>query len=342
MSSIKEIAKLANVSQGTASIVLNGKGDQLRISQATQQRIYEAARALDYRPNISARRLRSSGETVAPIIALFWTLDTRASLIGRFLKGVHNALKSSEEECELLIQPYVSTKLKDVRSLSTGTRFNAAIIANATEEDETFLREEGVNVPIVLHLRDSDTHSSVSVDNYQTGLEVARLFASRGHQRVSLISPPELSSRAIRHRKEGFLKGAMQYNLTVMPEHVVGGDFTEEGGYQAAGELLNTDVRPTALFVVSDQMAIGALARMHEMGIKVPDDIEIVGHDDNESSKFSIPSLTTVHLPIEEMAEACVRLSIDLMNHQVAGPVAKTFTPHFVFRNSCGGFLEPK
>ncbi|MFC4306441.1 LacI family DNA-binding transcriptional regulator [Cohnella boryungensis] len=338
MSSIKEIAKLANVSQGTASVVLNGKGDQLRISQATQQRIYEAARALDYRPNISARRLRSSGETVAPIIALFWTLDTRASLIGRFLKGVHTALRSSEEECELLIQPYISSKLKNNRSLSTGTRFNAAIIANATEEDEAFLREASFNVPIVLHLRDSDSHSYVSVDNYRTGQEVARLFASRGHRLVSLISPPDLSSRAIRFRKEGFLQGAAEFGLTVLPEHIAGGDFTEEGGYQAASELMQAETRPTALFVISDQMAMGALARLHELGISVPNDMEVVGHDDNEGSRFSIPSLTTVHMPIEEIAETCTRLSIDLMNHKATGPIGRIFTPHFVFRDSCGGF----
>lgn len=338
MSSIKEIAKLANVSQGTASVVLNGKGDQLRISQATQQRIYEAARALDYRPNISARRLRSSGETVAPIIALFWTLDTRASLIGRFLKGVHQALRSSEEECELLIQPYVSSKLKDVRSLNTGTRFNAAIVANATEEDEIFLREANFNVPIVLHLRDSDLHSYVNVDNYRTGQEVARLFASRGHRHASLISPPDLSSRAIRDRKEGFLQGAAQHGLTVLPEHIGGGDFTEEGGYHAVGELLKAPTRPTAMFVVSDQMAIGALAKLHELGISIPEEMEVVGHDDNDSSPFLVPSLTTVHLPIEEMAETGVRMCIDLMNHKATGPIARTFTPHFVFRNSCGGF----
>ncbi|MBP1995628.1 LacI family DNA-binding transcriptional regulator [Paenibacillus eucommiae] len=339
MSSIKEIAKLAEVSQGTASIVLNGKGDQQRISQATQQRIYDAARKLDYRPNISARRLRSGGETVAPIIALFWTLDTRASLIGRFLKGVHDELKLSEEEHELLIQPYVSTRLCDVKSLITGTRFNAAIIANATEEDEKFLNEANINVPIVLHLRSSDKYSSVSVDNYQTGQEVARLFASRGHKRAGLIVP-ELSSRAIRNRMEGFLDGAKAYGLEISAEHITGGDFTEEGGYNAADQLLLAEERPSSLFVLSDQMAIGVLAKLHERNIRVPEEIEIVGHDDSESSRFAYPSLTTVHLPVEEMAATCVQLSIDLMNHQIVPPVAKIFTPHIVVRNSCGDFIN--
>lgn len=337
MSSIKEIAKLAQVSQGTASLVLNGKGDQLRISQATQQRILDAARALDYRPNISARRLRSGGETVAPIIALFWTLDSRTFLIGRFLKGVHDALKQSDEEIELLIQPYVSTRLKDVKSLVTGTRFNGAIIANATEEDERFLNETSLNVPVVLHLRDSNKHSSISVDNYHTGTEVARLFASRGHSRSGIIVP-ELSSRALRKRKEGFLAAAQSLGLEVAPEHITGGDYTEEGGYQAADKLLMASERPTSLFVLSDQMAVGALARLQEAGIHVPEHMEVVGHDDSEISRFSSPPLTTIHLPIEEMAAASAQLLIDLMYHKVTPPIAKMFTPHFVFRRSCGEF----
>jgi len=339
VASIKEIAKLANVSQGTASIVLNGKGDQLRISQATQERILEAARKLDYRPNISARRLRSGGETVAPIIALFWTLDTRAQLIGRFLKGIDIALKSLEGEYELMIQPYVSSRLKDVKSLVTGTRFNAAIIANATEEDEAFLNEANLNVPVVLHLRNSEKHSSVSADNFWVGKEVARLFAARGHKRVGLFVPA-LSSRAIRTRKEGFMDGAREYALEVLPEHVIGGEFTEEGGYLAAEQLLRTDSLPTALFAVSDQMAIGALAKLHEAGIAVPEQMEIVGHDDSESSRYTLPPLTTVHLPVEEMAKDCIHMVVDLMNHKAVAPIAKTYDLNLVIRGTCGGFPE--
>lgn len=337
MASIKEIAKLANVSQGTASLVLNGKGDQSRISPATQERIHAAARELDYRPNISARRLRSSGETVAPIIALFWTLDTRAPLISRFLKGIHNALKSLDDEYELMIQPYINSRLKDNKSLITGTRFNAAIIANASEEDEAFLNEANLNVPIVLHLRDSPKYSSVSADGFQVGVEVARLFHERGHKRAGLIVPA-LSSRAIRNRKEGFLEGAKSLGLEVLPEHIIGGDFTEEGGYIAADQMLRTDVRPTALFAASDQMAIGAMAKAHEMGISIPNQMEIVGHDDSEAARFTMPPLTTIHLPVEEMAEDCIHMLISLMNHKAVPPITKTYDLNLVVRGTCGGF----
>lgn len=335
MASIKEIAKLAQVSQGTASIVLNGKGDQFRISSATQQKIFEAAKQLDYRPNISARRLRSGGETVSPVIALFWTLDTRTPLIGRFLKGVQDSISTFEEEYDLLIQPYVGSRINEVRSLLTGTRFNGAIIANPTEEDERYLEQVDPNVPIVLYQRSSDKYSYVNVDNDRTGREVARLFYQRGHRRLGIVIP-DASSAAIRLRKEGFLDAAREVGAPVAPEHIVYSDFSETGGYEAIQRLFQSGGMPTALFVLSDQMSVGALMALNERGIRVPQEMELVSHDDYEVARYTIPPLTTMHLPVEEMANACVQILIDLMYHKAPAPIQRHFETHLVVRKSCG------
>jgi LacI family transcriptional regulator len=336
MASIKEIAQAANVSQGTASMVLNGKGDHYRISPATQQKIWDAARKLNYKPNISARRLRSGGETVLPIIALFWTLDTRTGLMSRFLRGLQQTLSSLEEEYELLIQPYVGSKLHEVQSLVTGTRFNGAIIANATEEDEQYLGLAHLNVPIVLYQRDSNKYSCVSVDSYRSGEEVAEQFSERLHQRVGLIIP-DISSKAVKLRKEGFLSKALEKGIHISERHMVYSDFSEEGGYRAIQRLMDSgEELPTALFVISDQMAVGALMALHEKGVKVPEEIEIVGYDDDEVARFTIPTLSTVHLPVEEMAGECLKLLTSLMHDQPELPVKKTMDTYLVTRMSCG------
>lgn len=335
MASIKQIAKLANVSVSTASIVLNGKGDQSRISVETQQRILQIARELDYRPNISAKRLRSLGETVAPIIALFWTQDTRSSLIGPFLNGVQSAMQNLDVEHELMIQPF--TRIDSVKSLLTGTRFNGAIITNASEEDEAYLNQTDFKVPIVLYQRSSDKHSFVNVDNFGTGVTIARLFQSRGHTRVGLMVPG-ISSSAIRLRKEGFLTEAERLGMTVSEEHIVHDEFSEKGGYHAAQRLLAAPEKPTAVFISSDQMAIGALMALREHGIDVPRDMEIVGHDDYDAARFSYPPLTTVHLPVEEMAAACVNMLTDIMRHKITPPVSQYMETRLVVRGTCGGF----
>ncbi|TBL71394.1 LacI family DNA-binding transcriptional regulator [Paenibacillus thalictri] len=339
MASVKEIAKLANVSQGTASMVLNGKGDQYRISTATQQKILEVARRLNYQPNISARRLRSGGETVLPIIALFWALDTRTFLMSRFLKAVQNSFNGMHDEYELLVQPFVGTKLHEVRSLLTGTRFNGAIIANATEEDEQFLEQANLLVPIVLYQRSSDKYTCVHVDSFVSGERIASLFASRNHREVGLIVPG-VSSKAIRMRKEGFLSKTQELGLTVKEHHTLYGDFSERGGYEAIRQLLGSGgPLPTALFMLSDQMAVGALMALDEAGVAVPQQIEIVGHDDDDVTRFTIPTLTTVHLPVEKMAKECVKQLVDLMQHKSSEPVVRKFETHIKFRKSCGGFI---
>ncbi|GAB7053634.1 substrate-binding domain-containing protein [Paenibacillus sp. YK5] len=336
IASIKEIAQLANVSQGTASMVLNGKGDQYRISALTQQKVWEAAKSLNYQPNISARRLRSGGETVLPIIALFWSIDTRAALINRFLKGLQHSFALLDQEYELLIQPFVGTRLHEVRSLITGTRFNGAIIANATEDDEEYLEQANLMVPIVLYQRSSSKYSWVNVDSQKTGEEVAMLFASRDHRQVGLIVP-DVSSSAIRLRMEGFLSKARELGMEIADRHIVYSDFSEKGGYQAIRQMLASGDLPTALFSISDQMSVGALMALTEAGKRIPEDMEIVGHDDDEVTRFTIPTLSTVHLPVEEMAAECVKVLTDLMQYKSHESVHKLFESHLVIRKSCGG-----
>lgn len=335
MASLKEIAKLAQVSQGTVSFVLNGRGDELRISAATQKKILDAAKSLDYSPNISARRLRFGGETVVPIISLFWMLDTRTALMSRFLKGIHNSLSSLEEEYEIQIQPF--TRLSEVRSLVTGTRFNGAIIANASEEDEVFLEQADLKVPIVLYQRNSEKYSCVNVDNYKTGTEIAYLFKNRGHAEAAIIVP-NVSSSAVRLRLEGFISAANELGLVVQQEHIIYSDFSEQGGYNAVQQLLQSDNIPSAIFAPSDHMSVGILMALNERGISVPDDLELVSHDDNDVARFTIPPLTTVHLPVEEMANACVLRLVDLMRLKTDDSVMQYFETRLVVRKSCGDF----
>lgn len=317
-------------------MVLNGKGDQYRISAITQQKILEAAKNLNYQPNISARRLRSGGEIVLPIIALFWSIDTRAALINRFLKGIQSSFASLDQEYELLIQPFVGTRLHEIRSLVTGTRFNGAIIANPTEDDEEYLEQANPMVPIVLYQRSSSKYSWVNVDSKKTGEEVAQLFASRDHRQVGLIVPA-VSSKAIRLRMEGFLLKARELGMEIADRHIVYSDFSEKGGYQAIRQLLTCGDLPTALFSISDQMSVGALMALTEAGKRIPEDIEIVGHDDDEVTRFTIPALSTVHLPVEEMAAECVKVLTDQMQYKSHESVHKLLESHLVIRKSCGG-----
>lgn len=339
MSSIQDIAVQAKVSKSTVSLVLNGKGDQLHISKETQQRVLETAKLLNYRPNISAKRLRNSEDKVLPVIALFWTSDTRSALLGRFLSGVQFALSSMDLDIDLMIQPFRGSHLSDVRSLIIGTRFTGAILTNLTEEDERYLESIDLNVPIVLYHRTSTKYSCVNIDNYKNGCEVASLFSNRGHRDVGIIIP-NVSSAAVQLRKQGFMDKAKDLGLNIAQDHIAYGNYSELGGYNCLPKLMQSSTKPTAIFALSDQMAVGVLAALSELSIKVPDQIELVGHDDYEIAQFTIPSLTTMHLPIEELAKSCVEILVDIMSHNVSSPISKVFDSHLIIRKSCGGFIK--
>lgn len=342
MASLRQIAKLAGVSPGTASFVLNGKGEQYRISASTQQKVLEVAQQLNYKPNISARRLRSGGEKVLPIIALFWTLDTRTQLIGRYLKALQIAMDGLEQEYELLIQPYENGKLSEVSSLRTGTRYNGAIIANLSEEDQLFLEQAKLNVPIVLYQRHSLKYTSVNVESFQTGVNVAEHFFRNGHKRLGLIIPDN-SSRAIFLRKEGFVQRSLELGMQLVEEHIVYESFSEKGGYSAINKLYvnrhlqESQQQPTALFVLSDQMAVGCLRALQQLEWSVPEDLEIIGHDNDAVSEFTVPSLSTVHLPVDEMAAASIQLLDELIQHKTEEQKNLLFDTQLVVRESCRG-----
>ncbi|MEF3329755.1 MULTISPECIES: LacI family DNA-binding transcriptional regulator [Oceanobacillus] len=333
MATIREIAEKAGVSSGTVSFILNGKADKMRISASTQKRVLEVAREMGYLPSISARRLRNEGEKNIPIITLLWTLDARASLVSRFLQGIQNLSLYRDGLFELLIQPYENGKLHEVDSLYTGTRFNGAIITNASNEDMDFLENNKLKVPLVVYLRETKKYSSVTVDGKLTGNMVASYLADKGHKEVGIVIP-NISSQAIELRQEGFLNGITEYNLK--NTHTLSGDFSEDGGYKTMRALIKQSGElPTALFFLSDPMAIGALSACNEFGLRVPEDIEIIGHDNNEQAPYTYPSLTTVHLPVEEMAIACVHQLMDTINHQIESPVSLQFKTEIIERRSC-------
>ncbi|QGH36188.1 LacI family DNA-binding transcriptional regulator [Gracilibacillus salitolerans] len=333
MATIRDIAKKAKVSPGTVSFVLNGKGDQMRIATKTQEKILKIAKDLGYLPSISARRLRNSESKHVPVISILWTLDTRASLISRFLKGIQKKSVYKDNLFEILIQPYENGKLSELESLRTGNKYNGAIIANASDEDLQYIEDANLKVPIVLYQRRSNKYSTVNVDGKKTGLDVAKFLYEKHQKNVGIIVP-NLSSQAVSFRQEGFIEGVNKMGINNIC--VQYGDFSEKGGYEVMESLIKqSSSLPEALFFLSDPMAVGALSASHDYGIRVPEDLKIIGHDNDDQTSFTVPSLTTVHLPVEEMAGACVNQLIGQINQKIETPTNEKFQTSIIVRNSC-------
>lgn len=341
MSTIREIARRTKLSVGTVSLVLNGRGDEMRISKKTQQRVLEVAQGLGYLPNISARRLRQPDLRNLPSIATFWPSDLAPELLGRFFTGAQNPILEQECEFEMTIQPYKRGNVDKIKEMCDRGIYHGAIITGVSAEEQRWLENNKFSVPAVLFNRESSVYSCVYVDTYETGRKVAELFANRGHRKVGVIAPEHLVNARNNHRFRGFVESCARYGLELEDRHIQVAPMSMEGGNSAARRIVEGGgERPTAIFFPIGIMAVGALPVFHQAAIRIPEDLEIVTYGDHEAERYSVPPLTTVKLPVEEMAAACIRLVMGLIQDPCANPKSVVFETPFIFRESCGGFVR--
>ena len=332
---IRDIARVVGVSPSTVSVVLNERDTVVRVSAETRRRVLATASDLGYVPNIAARRLAQAAPDMLTL-AILTPLDARLPLIGRVIRGVHAGLGPSVGNVELLVEVYRGGRLSESPFLQSRNRANGVVVTNSLPEDDEYL--EGIPraaVPFVV-LQRLSRHSHVNLDNKRTGREVIAYLHGLGHRHIGAIVP-DVPSIALADRLAGYLEGLDSCGLQGSREWIARAEFSNAGGYQAARQILAGQRRPTAVFVLTDAMAVGAIRAIRESGLRVPDDVAVVGHDDLEFAAYVDPPLTTVRVPIEEMAARAVQMLTDLVLHRARGPLQESFEGHLVVRRSSGG-----
>lgn len=334
---MKEIAEKLGVSSGTVSIVLNGRGDQMRISQATQRRIRDMAKEMNYQPNIYARRLRKSAEEEAPyIIAVFWREEYLDDLLGRFFKGLYQTIKQNNLNMELVLQPYDFGNLNKYKYSINSNHFSGAIIGGISDEDQLFLEQNEFDIPIVLIGRSTKKYNSVLIDYYDTGESCANLFYTRSHKTVGLIGL-STKGKSVQVIEQAFQETCKERGMRIDTDYISyckERDF--ESGYQSAMKILSNEVKPSALFIMDGSNALGVLKACKTAGLKVPMDMELLIFGDNEYFGYSEPSLTTIQQPMEQFAEISLNMILVNINNEVDHPLIQELNPIFHFRESCG------
>ena len=336
MATIKELAAYTGLSPSTVSIVLGGKAQQRKIPESTQRRVQEAAQALGYRPNISARRLRDPEAKESMVVAVFWTEDFRAPMMVRFLRGLRRAIEAQGGGCEVLIHPYTCGRLREERSLISLSMFNAAIICNASEEDLAWLEQAKPLLPIVLYNRHSEGYCTVNVDDARIGALPAEVFSAHGCRRAAVLTADEVFY-GMRVRTDSFLARCGELGLAAGP--VLRQENSMRGGCEGAQLLaaLGPAHRPDCLVCASDALALGALRGFHAAGVELPGQMEIisVGNGDRDARQYAWPSLSAVSVPIEEMATECFYLLRRLVRGEVKPPFSRSMEVRYLPGESC-------
>lgn len=330
MATIKDVAALAGVSFTTVSHVMN----QTRpVSEAVTAKVNAAIRQLNYVPSGVARSLRG-GQTGT--IGLLVPNNTN-SYFAELARGIEDYCERDDYCVFLCNSDDDIRKQKNYLRVLREKRIDGLIVASAG--DDAMLAEllKATRVPVVM----VDRHiSGLRADAVQIDHEAGAYLATRhlielGHRRVACISGPD-GMEVSKLRVNGFLRAMAERQLPVASDAIVQSDFSGHGGYDAAKQLFQT-VRPSAVFASNDMMGIGTLRAAAELGLRVPQDVSVIGFDDIELGRYVYPALTTVGQPILLLGEATAQTLLARINGTLAGePQRQIMPPRLTLRESTG------
>lgn len=332
--SAADVAGEAGVSRTTVSFVLNNTPGK-HISESTRQRVLEAAARLGYEPNQDARRLAMlRNRSIGLFICHSQYVYTDAFIV-RTIEGMSQAV--NRHRVRLVIQP-LGLREQSYLSLAERDNVDGIILINTHDDDPALTEVIDAGFPAVsMDYLENREISQVYVDNRVAGRELVDYLATLGHRRIAMITHAPTYFSASKMRLQGYRDAMEAHGAEIAEGYITYGDFSEQSGYQAMNELLNLRRPPTAVFAGNDVVAYGALTAIKEAGLLVPQDISLVGFDDDYLSRYLDPPLTTMALPAAGMGSAAAALLVDRLDRET--PAAKTqrlvLPTHIAIRSSC-------
>ena len=303
---LEEVAARAGVGRGTASRVVNGSS---QVSESARSAVLQAIDDLGYVPNRAARSLVTRlTDSVALVVSESDERFFGEPFFARIVRGVSSALAETPLQLLLAIAqtPAERTRLEH---FLTPQHVDGVLLLSLHGDDPLPALLEARGLPAVLGGRPAGVEptSYVDVDNSAGARLAVDHLAASGRRRIATIAGPQDMAAGV-GRLAGYRSGLAAAGQPADDALVVHGDFSEQSGGAATAELLDRGGDIDAIFAASDPMAIGALRMLQSRGIRVPDDVAVIGFDDSPSSRHTSPLLTSVHQPVEAMGREMVRI----------------------------------
>jgi LacI family transcriptional regulator len=332
---IKDVARLAGVSVATVSRVLNASAP---VRDATRARVLEIARQLRFAPNGAARTLSRRRAGALGVILP----DLHGEFFSELLRGIdqeaqragHSLLVSSSHHDSHGVSVAVRTMRGRVDGLLVMAPDVEAGALDAALPD---------GLPVVLLNRAPGvTAASVMVDNYGGAHAMTTHLLALGHRRIGFVAGA-VDNADSDERELGFRAALDEAGVSFDEELYVRGDFTEDGGWRGARELLSRAEPPSVIFAANDAMAVGVLSALRAMGIAVPSTVAVVGFDDIPIARFLNPPLTTVRVGIAALGARAVALLLDALGERSppeSTPQRAVLPAELIVRDSCGAQIR--
>jgi DNA-binding LacI/PurR family transcriptional regulator len=292
----QDVAKMAGVSRTTVSFVLN-QIEGVSISVATRKRVMKASQKLNYHPNAAGRRLVSGkSDTLGLVLYQSPQQFFADALLPQVMLGVQQA--AMQQGFHVLLKQVEPEDKDGYVRLIREKHVDGIILSGPRYDDDEILRLHREGVPIMLlgQMPGSDL-PFVDVDATAGAQLAVNHLIELGHTRIAIITNAPLSYTSAQQRKAGYLQALQKSKIREDPRWVREGNYTPSSGYEAMLGLLDESPLPTAVFVASDVVAIGAILAIRRAGLRVPEDMAIVGFDDIPLAEYFDPPLTTMHLP---------------------------------------------
>lgn len=331
----QDVANLAGVSRTTVSLVLNNV-EGIHISPETRQKVRDAADQLGYVPNATAQALATQR---AKAIGLVMTRSPHHIASDTFLPQILGGLLDiiKQHKLRLLIEAVeVEHQDRVYLELARAKHIDGMILLTPRIDDAGLKKLEEVEVPAVVmgKLTDSN-HYSVDVDNRLAAKKAVQYLLELGHKQIACISNAPASYSASPERVLGYKEALVEAGLISDDALIRYAEFDPESGFTCMQSLMASREKFTAVFVASDNVAMGAKSALREADLRIPEEVSIIGFDDIPWAKYSDPPLTTIRLPAQKLAsEACLML-LDLMQGSEPKEQHVVLDTELIVRKSC-------
>jgi len=328
MTSIKDIARDVGCSISTVSRVIN---DRDAVDPLTRKKVREAIDRLEYVPNLTAQGLRvNRGRLIGVAIpnSTFgaFSVVVQYALEAAYSHGFNIVLVNSHDDPDL-----EETLIKSLLS----REINGVMLTRVSDESKIVTKIVNRNIPIVVIDRafEHENVSNAVLDNHRAGCMAAEHLMGLGHRRIACITGP-LKIALSRERLKGFQSTLAEKGVSLPPSHLFEGNFLYHTGGQGVQALSGRGATYTALWAMNDLMGFGAMRALQERGVRVPEEVSVLGMDDLEIAEMVSPPLTTIHYPIKELVERAMELLISQITSRELRSETIVLEPSLTIRGS--------
>jgi LacI family transcriptional regulator len=327
---LKELASRANVHPSTVSRVANNDPG-LRIAATTRTRIEALLRETEYRPNGVARGLKLRQTLVLAVVIP----DITNPFFAALFRGIEDGATPRGYQVLLCNTDGIPERQRAHLHSLAARRVDGMILASTFLKDPAvrWLRHQRTPYVLVNRFSEEGVDPFVGSDDVTGATLATQHLIGLGHVRIGHLAGQTTVSTGVLRRK-GYHAALAEAGIDANPDLLVESGFVEEGGSQAMDSLLSLSRPPTAIFAVTDMTAVGAYGAARKRGLRIPEDLAIIGYNDIPLAGRLIPGLSTVHVPIHEFGSAAARMLLEQIETGVLTPRRVMFAPQLVVRGS--------